>query len=470
MKKQNICRVMSCLLVICTVLSLACCASVEDVPETSEATVGETEPTTDAVVNDVQSRSEADLDIDLQKPDGDTVRQTPIQDWDGAELSVLVSAIDKGEDIFFDDNSPDEYGRLIKQRNDAIEEKYGIVVRQEMLSDLTAYVTSSNLANAGAGVVYASGSGGMSDLMLYGALDDLYAYKDRTVTSAGVSVSVLRQLSVYGKLYMLTGAPIRSSVSSATVFAYNKNILHSLGYEQGYLESMTADGRWTYDTVKKLLKEYSGLGLSGTDDMLYSLWQGMGAHTVDKTSGDVPVVCVYTPRNIYYFGLVHELYGEIGDTDTDITSFFCIDTIGNIKKKLNSDTGILPLPSYHEGGEYTCVQNYSDTFFTAIPTGTENKPLALDYLRGLYSESLDEVYGYTVDDFDFGESDMLDIILKSRHFDFLDMYGIGHIMKSAFSPTSDTADFDKLLSQRAKFAAQALDIALRQTVGTNTKG
>ena len=63
---------------------------------------------------------------------------------------------------------------------------------------------------------------------------------------------------------------------------------------------------------------------------------------------------------------------------------------------------------------------------------------------------------------------MLDVILKSRYFDFLDMYGIGHIVSTAFYSQTDTDDFDDLLSARAKFAAEALDIALRQTVGTNT--
>lgn len=475
MSKRNILRVLSCSVLICMLTSFLSCSAPDGVADsTGNDSTPETQNISDTVSSDTQTQDAftADTTADTvpETSAAHIVEQAPIKDWDGAEVSVLMADNASGEDVFFDNNSYDEYSRLVKERNEAIEEKYGIKVSRESANDLCAYITKSNAANISPGIVYASGSGGMSDLMLYGELEDLYAYKDKTVTSAGVSVSVLRQLSVYDKLYMLTGAPIRSSVSSTTVTAYSKSVLSSLGYENGYLESLVRDGKWTYDLMNKLIKEYSGLGLSGSEDMLYSVWQGMGAHTVEKTSGDVPRVSVYTPRNIYYFGLVHELYDKIGETGTDTASMFCVDTIGNAKKKLNSDTAILPLPSYHEGGEYTCVQNYADTFFTAIPSGAENKTLALDYLRGLYSVSLDAVYEYTVEEFDFGNPDILDVILKSRHFDFLDMYGIGHIMKSAFSPNSETADFDKLLGQRAKFAEQALDIALRQTVGDNKKG
>lgn len=466
--EYNIIRIVSFFLMLSLSLGLVACSSSEDTSETdavSESTVAATDM--DAVTD------KADTETSVSVSDMADLEPKPsnkeIENWNGATLRVLCSASELGEDVYFSESSSTEYSRLVKERDAELEEKYGIKLEKISVNDVCAYVNETNQTDSSPSLVYATGGGGMSDLMLYGALEDLYAYSDRTVTSAGVSVSALRQLSVYGGLYMLTGAPIRSSVESTTVTAYNKNALTGLGYEQGYLESLVKDGKWTYDVMMKLIKEFSGVGLSGSEDTLYSVWKGMGALTVEKKTGDVPCVAVYNSRNIYYFGLVHDLYSVVGDISNDsVSTLFYINTLLKVKNSLSGDMSVLPMPSYHEGGEYACVLDFGSTFFTAIPSGAENKELALDYLRGMYSHSIETVYEKTIEDYNFGDREVLDIILKSRYFDFFDMYGIGHIMKTAFSAKSETADFDKLLGQRAKFAEQALDIALKQTVGENT--
>ena len=466
--KTNIIRIASLLLMLSLSFALVACAS-------SDAST-DTDSVSDSVVADSNTDAATDnIDSDAGATTSDLADVEPrpenkeIENWNGATLKVLCSASERGEDVYFSDSGSTEYSRLVKERDAELEEKYGIKLEKTAVSDVCAHVNKTNQTNSSPGLVYASGNGGMSDLMLYGALEDLYAYSDRTVTSAGVSVSALRQLSVYGKLYMLTGAPIRSSVESTMVTAYNKSALAGLGYERGYLESLVKDGKWTYDTMVKLIKEFSGVGLSGSEDTLYSVWKGMGALTVEKKTGDVPSVSVYSSRNIYYFGLVHKLYDLVGDiSDDSVSSLFYINTLINVKNSLSGDMAVLPMPSYHEDGEYACVLDFGSTFFTAMPSGAENKELALDYLRGLYSHSIETVYERTIEDYNFGDREVLDIILKSRYYDFFDMYGIGHIMKTAFSAKSETADFDKLLGQRARFAEQALDIALKQTVGENT--
>ena len=391
-----------------------------------------------------------------------------IYNWDGAELVILTWSGEQGADIFGSPSDFGVYSRLVSERNDAIADTFGIKIKEQKVQKIRESVLDLSNANSAPSLVYSSGDGGMSELMMYGLLEDLYRYKDRIPSHVGASVSALRQLSIYGKLYMITGAPIRSSLESTTVCAYNVSAISTLGYERGYLEELALDGRWTYDTFSKLVKEYSGIGLSGAEDAMYSLWKGLGALTVEKSSGDEPEVSIYNPRNMYYFELVHSLYGDVGENETDVSSLFSIDTLANVKKKLNSDVSVLPVPMYHEGGEYTCMLDFGSTYFCAVPSAAENKAIALDYLDGMFSMSIDSVYENTVSDYNFGNSEVLDVILKARHFDFFDMYGIGHILKSAFSPQSETADFDALLSDRAKFADQALDIAIKQSVGVST--
>ncbi len=459
-KKQSFSTSVLCIC-LCLVLTFFCSCS--SAPETN------TEKQTDDTVAQTDALTQAQTEA-LSQTESETNKE--IRDWDGAGVRVLCAQADAGEDIFFSSDSPSEYSQLVMQRNEQLERLYGIKLTQETVADVCGYIKESKNAMNSPEIVYATGSGGMSELMLYGTLEDLYSHKEQAFGSAGVSVSVLRQLSVYGKLYMITGAPIRSSVESTAVMAYNKQKMASMGYEDGYLERLVLDGRWTFDRMHTLIKEHDGTDLSGASDTLYYMWKGMGALTVEKLPGDIPSVSVYNAKNIYYFERVQELYSQTGEISTDSSALFYADTMGAVARQLGSNTSVLPMPSYHEGGDYSCVLDFGSTFFTAVPRGGENIELSLAFLEGLYSLSIDTVYADTVEEYTFDDDQMLDIILKSRYFDFLDMYGIGHIMKTAFSANAETADFDKLLQQRASFASQALDIALKQTVGENlnTKG
>lgn len=389
--------------------------------------------------------------------------------YDGETVSILCEETDLGADIFFDKDSPDEYSKKAAERNDTVTRLYGISPKKKAVSDICEYLKTSDASNISHGLVYASGEGGMSSLMLHGLLDDLSLYGTELLHGAGVSVSAVRGLSVYGKIYMLTGAPVRSSIENVAAVAYNAAALNSMGYEAGYLEKAVTDGKWTFDVMRRLVKEYDGAGLSGCSDTLYYMWKGMGALTVEKENGDVPKVTVYGPKNIYYFEQVSDYVRSVGDIGRENTSLFYTDTLGNISKALSADIGILPIPSYNEDAKYRCAIDFGSTFFTAIPKNTENKQLSVEYMKALYDTSLDSVYPVIIKKYTYTDPIMLDMILKNRYFDFLDMYGIGHIVSTAFSAKIEIKDFDALLKARAEFAREALDIALRQTVGQYTE-
>ena len=100
-----------------------------------------------------------------------------------------------------------------------------------------------------------------------------------------------------------------------------------------------------------------------------------------------------------------------------------------------------------------------------MPQNVKNKQMSYDFLYEFYSTSADIVYPLTVKSNTYKSERILDVVLKSRYFDFLDMYGIGHIVSTAFYANENTSDFDTLLNTRAQFAVEALDIVLKQTVG-----
>ncbi len=396
--------------------------------------------------------------------------------YDGADFVVLCAVGNEDSDIFYDTELSDVLDKEIKARNEAVEAKLGIKIQEKPEQEIAEYVYNLSNSEQAPDLVYASGNGGMSELMLYGQLASLSDYRGQGTTAVGISVSVVQQLSVYGELYMLTGAPIRSSIDSAAVTAYNTKALEAVGYENEYLNELVLEGDWTLDKMTAISKQASVANssdnsyraVSGNQSSLYSLWKGLGARTVEKANGDIPTVAVYSPKNVYLFEEVNSFSNEVGGIPDTDKSLFYIGKISDARSAFKDDFGVLPIPSYNEDGEYTCLLDFDSTYFTAMPTEAESRVMSLDFLREFYAESVDSVYPVITGDSCYKDTRVLDIILKSRYFDFLDMYGIGHIVSTVFYSQTDRDDFDALLKTRADFAKDALEIALNKTVGENT--
>ena len=426
----------------------------------SDETQDNGEDSTETVINDTQIEY-----IPLPEVNTDNLEWNK---YGGATFGVLISDKNDGEDIFAT-NTSDTYSRLSASRNKKICEALDIKTTGIEKANPTEYLKNASLSGDAPDLVYLSGKDGMSDLMLYGLLEDLYGYRDMNFTPVGVSVSLIQQLSVEGRIYMLTGAPVRSSVESTVGCAYDTALLKMLGYEEGFLEEKVKEGAWTLDALAVLSKEAllyeSGIRLgavSGSEDSLYHIWRGLGALTVEKHAGDTPDIAIYSQKNLYYFREVCDFSDEIGiDTKEYENSLFYMGTLKDIEKKCVGRFGILPMPNYNGGQEYICSVDFKNAYFTAISKDAKNKSMSIDFLLAFYTLDLDGVYGDTIEKNEHLSEDMLDIVLKCRYFDFLEMYGIEHIITTAFY--SDTADFDSLLSARARFAREALEIALAKS-------
>ncbi len=463
--KKRLAAVLFVALVI-TLLALLCSCS-------SDFTAPDTDAVTDEQTSPASSRPAVDSAADTEVGTND-LPLTPVpgepSDWGGASLTVLCPLDDCDEDIFnSDDVSSDTYDSLVFERNEKIEKTLNVKLVRQTTEDVAKTIKESIDSMSCPDVVYANGTD-MSDMMMYGHLDELYKYGIANDASLGVSVSAMRQLSVYGKIYMITGAPIRSSVSSAAVVSCNEDILREIGYESGYVEQLVTLGKWSYDVMLRLVREASDGersldSLVGGENALYLLWKGMGAKTVTKSTGDVPTVTVYDPRNVFYFEKTSQM-GAYHSKDAQNTLFY-ISSLGEANNTAGGSRSIVPLPSYN-CGEYTSVLEFSDTFFTAIPMAASAKEMSLEFLSQFYTVSISEFYLLTASELDIENDEIFEIILSSRYFDFLDMYGVGHIVSSAFDTNTDKGGFDQLLKDRAKFASEVLDIALKQTVGQNT--
>ena len=412
--------------------------------------------------NTVSSSVSDGFGSDVGIADTGTPEASPAR-FDGATVRVLCEENMGVSDLCFSEGYQSEYSRLAFERDNAIRQTHDVCISYENERDVFSRVESCLSSGDAPHIVYASGGGGISELMMYGYLYDLGEYVDEaTIYSSGMSASALRQLSVEGKVYIMTGAPIRSSVSCAVAVGYNKRLLSDFGYSSDHIDDLVTEGLWTHDAMHVMARVCERTAVQSSADSMYYLWQGMGAATVEKLPGDVPSISIYTPRNLFFFEHVHEYYAE--KTDKDINgALFVIDRVGKIGDLITSDTALAPLPSFSEKSGYNCVMDFDSTYFTAIPRGVAQTQLAGCYLDALYSESVNTVYGETLREYNYGNETILDVILRSRHFDLLEMYGIGHIIRSAFAPESTVDDFDRLLAERAEFAERALDITLGYT-------
>ena len=393
-------------------------------------------------------------------------------DYKGADFRILYSSNSENDIFSSSDSTATEYDKSVAHRNEEIEKKLGIVMKKELSTEVCDTVLKLEKSDDSPELVYASGGDGISELMLYGCIESLYETGDADITMLGVSVSAVRQLSVYGQVYMLTGAPMRSCVDRTSVVAYDYEMMKKLGYATDFFEELVLEEKWTLDRMHSISKQASAtldagfdIEFSGASDARYYLWKGLGAVTVVKIGGDVPEVAVYSGKNVRYFENVARFSDSVGGIAENGDSLFYIGTIRDSADNFACDFGILPTPAGNEGAEYRCVLDFKNTYFTVIPKNTENKRMSYDFLYELYGASSDTVYPLTVKNNAYKSERILDVVLKSRYFDFLDMYGIGHIVSTAFYANENTSDFDALLNTRAQFAVEALDIALRQTVG-----
>jgi len=454
-------------------------------------------------------------------PEGDTdgLDSLPERDFGGREFILLTPANWPG--IVYDIWAESENGDLVNdaayKRNSETEDRFNVTVSDKRADDIDQTITK----NTAAGSVDYSAAWPL--IRSYGKLSqqnmfiDLNEIPNIDLNKKYWDGNVVRDFTVGGKLYGIMG-DISTSVSYLThLLGVNKKIAQDNGINISDIYQTVRDGAWTFDKLYSITKNiYRDLDGDGTRNYadLYGFGVSPAIHNAafsasgekwitKNESGDL-ILTPLTERIASVYIKLHEILADtqstlatwnIGDVkssmltipyeyvyidkfanDTVLFADVDVNIIMKYRQIMDSDFGVVPVPKYEESQPNYNVyayQAYPMLTVSSVYTGdTDSLDFIGAVLEGLASASYRTLTPafydtslstkYTRDD----ESiEMLDIILRSRIYDFMNIYDLGgmdsalweNIQRSSFNIASlfekhesrAQADIQKLVSAYA---------------------
>jgi hypothetical protein len=399
----------------------------------------------------------------LSEPEITNMRFTeelPEKDCGGAEFNILVQ-MEPPFRFFYDVDAEGITGDLINDtvygRNMKIEERFNISINAAKNDNAKKIIENSvnsgdDLYNAVWMVV-----NDYFALSLTGAFCNLHAAPYINLEKGYWDQNAVRDMSMSGKLYGLTGDISTATNLYTNLMLFNKSLAAAREYPNMY--QMVLDGTWTYENFKKLIKDaYIDLNNSGkpdkddffgvevTNSVHELFFSGSGEKWITKNDSDELVFSELTQRKIDALISIQEMftknnYSYFGNQTEDIfldnRALFWVRGIGRMIQCRDSDVdfGILPIPKYDEKQENYCVYAYPFFPFLSIPgtitgekremTGIVLEALAAESYRTLTPAFYEVALAskFTRDEESY---EMLSLIINSRTYDLLYLGGFGN--------------------------------------------
>ena len=405
------------------------------------------------------------------------------KDFGGKEFIILVDPTTSFRH-FYDVCVEEMAGELIHdavyKRNLEVEERFNVKISDRKNNNVFDFIRKS----VASGVVdYSVAWAMVTDyvkLSQNNMLLDLQNVPNLNLEKKYWDQNVVRDFTISGKLYGIMG-DISTSVSVFThLFGINKVVAQDNGINIAEIYQSVRDGKWTYDSLYSLTKDlYRDLDGDGTRNYADQYGFGVTVAVVDAmfsasgeklvtrdANGDFmlsPVTArieavyskisdILSDKNITAGGWnIGKIEGEIrspggagwyaiDDKFLNNTVLFVDIDVGIMMdfRAMETDFGIVPVPKFDDSQKNYSVYAYPFYPMLTIPSAYAGDGDSLDMIgavmEGLASASYkhltpafyDTAFAtkYTRDD----ESiEMLDIILRSRIYDWMTMFNFGNI-------------------------------------------
>lgn len=293
------------------------------------------------------------------------------------------------------------------------------------------------------------------------------------------------EISVNGKLYVITGDLALSLIQNLFVIYYNEAVAATNGIEGLY--DLVLEGKWTLDKLNELTnglwKDLNNDGLRDPEDAfgfittlgnsVDAYWLASNCPVTVKNDKGVPELAIKTVRSIQMFDKVYSLLVEnsnvlslaedetgwatIAKIFTSDRSLFYAGFLSNAEGfvKMDSDYGILPYPKLNDEQESYRVMAQDGFSIFGIINNTKNIEASSAVLEAMCAHSYSTVvpayyeialkYRYTRNSSEV-TSKIIDIIHESTSFNFGILYGADalnnnaqHKMRSMMLQKSRTA-------------------------------
>ena len=445
---------------------------------------------------------------------GEYVSKLPAQkDFGGEEYLVLGQSGDANPawrtfEISREELTDDVVGKAVWERNDAIKQKYNLIISEELVTHSYQHIQT----------FYASNEDKYDMIMvqLIGAFGHIQSGYHLDLTSVDYvdfehpswNDYTIEQFTFGDAVYMASSDFNLQNKAQLSCIFYNREMARDAG--DGYLEDIVSADEWTLDKYNEIVSAYSedvsGNGVKGDEEDVFGscgdMWNflgfaaGAGYRASTVVDGNVQMAGAgdnilnildkvgkfffnsqahfiteakkpldyYRSQNIFKDGRALCFAGEIVDYDEGIN-------------EVSFEVGVLPFPKYDSAQKdhYTQV-NFAYSSLCAIPKTVFDVELAGFGLQVLAEYSTDTTYEAYIetkcklqDSFDQRMSDMYEIIFENPVYDLVILGDFGNIRRAMISeiPTSkQTSRYSTLYSAREESAQEEID-ELKEDLGLN---
>ncbi len=436
---------------VCLILALSMAASAVSCGEVSSQNEDTTQPNDQNEVSTPGETTASDKD-DL-----------PDADYEGREFKILAaeSTAYKGY-VDVESENGDVLNDAIYFSNRAVEERFGVTIKQEILGAVEANETGARIILAGdheydiLSFTDRNALGHAVDglLLSYAEMPYIDLTKDYWCHSINESITI------GGNQWLAYGDFNLSVYDYTYALVFNKQLAEQLKFNNIY--QLVEDGKWTFDEFNKMciaavddlngdtkMDENDRYGYSAiTKQVSPTLWVAAGANSIKKDKDDLPyfsmasdekfveiyerIVDMTWKDDIWYGN--KGLNGNItevplfkdGNALFQTTSFGLLDSA--YYREMEIDFGVIPHPKYDEAQEnyYSRVEGGRIFAIPVTTTDTAFTGLMLEALSASAHENVIPQYfevalktKYTRDD---ESSKMFDLIMGTRVYDLGDTF------------------------------------------------
>ena len=375
------------------------------------------------------------------------------------EFVILNRAVRKADfEITADDGKSGLLDELLVERNTVVAEDYGITFVYEYgtdYNDVNSRVSRQSMNSLDDYDVAIGHKYSVTTCVINGYLTDLLSIDALSLEEEWWDQGCRSSLTVNGKLGMMTGDVLPSSMMISSCFAFNKKIMSELGKTAPY--DLVRSGNWTLDEfnamTKDVTRDVNGDGELDYQHDLYGmscymmgvpfdLFYGAGGMFGSVGEDGLPALSfenedvINRYEKIYqaiigqqaYFVKDESMYDTVTETFATGHALFCDTSLNQIRgyfADMADDYGIVPMPKYDTNQkEYLSFVNGSSAFIMIVNTesdpeyvGTILEAMARYNYENVSTKMFEIITKLqNVRDQDSGE--MVDYIIRNRVFDF----------------------------------------------------
>ncbi len=442
-------------------------------------------------------------------------KDVPYSDFEKTKYNkefVILNRKELGTD-FEIDNEGDESSlldELIVERNTVVSEDYGVTFVYEYgtdYNDVNSRVSQQSMNSLDDYDIAIGHKYSVTSCLVNNYLYDLADIDTLDLSGSWWDQGCRTNMVIDGKVYMMTGDILPSSMLISSCFAFNKRIMKELGKTEPY--ALVREGNWTLDEyctlTQDVTRDLDGDGVLDYNKDLYSLsaWKMdapfslfYGAGGIFSSIGEdgnpeisfeeTDIVDRY--EKIYEAVIGRQAY-YVKEESNSASSFemfaaghalFYDTTLGKIKSFLTDmtdDYGIVPVPKYDANQkEYQSFVNGASGFVMIVNTekDTEYVGTILEAMARYNYENVStkmfEIVTKLQNVRDQDSSEMVDYIIRNRVYDFayfLDL-DVSNVVLTQLNDGKQ--EISSKLKSAKKTSQNALKLQIKQMQRKQKKG